>query len=69
MISAKFLTRCFANVLGCGRVALLRDDVSGPTHHVLLKSNALHSYLVLIVCGKSVLLMPGKALYILKPCR
>lgn len=59
MISAKFLTRCFVNVLSRGQVALLRDDVSGPIRHVLLKSNALHSCLVITICGKSVLVMPS----------
>ena len=59
MVSIKLLMRCFANVLNRDQVALLRDDVSGPTHHFLLKSNALHFCSVVIVCGKSVLLMPG----------
>lgn len=57
---------CFANVLGRDWVALLRNDVSGHSHYFLLKANALHSCLVLIVSGKSVLLMPSQALAILK---
>lgn len=54
VISVKFFMCSFVNVRGCDRVALLRDDVSGPTHHFLLKPNALHSCLVLTVCGKYV---------------
>lgn len=58
-MGVKFLTRCFANVLSRDRVAQLRDDVLGPTPYFLLKSDDLHSCLILIVCGKSVLLMPS----------